>query len=218
MANLPNIEYSKKKTNPTIDSDTCNFLLPFYKDDEYFSSLENFVQFIKEVEKMVRKNPRYKRYIAYLKNDIGLNSCQVFGNIQPEDDDNTVVEMHHGPIFTLFDLAAIIVDHWLAKGKKITTFNVANQLLIEHELNNVQVVFLSETAHEKIHDKSDSSKMLFINMKQSFGDLNTFINKYNRGLLDERIEKMNSYIKMSEKYDSFDNDVFKLQETLKKWS
>ena len=43
MQNLPNIDFKKTAQNPTIDSDTSLYTLPFYKDTEYFSNLDNFV-------------------------------------------------------------------------------------------------------------------------------------------------------------------------------
>ena len=43
---LPNIEYYNDKT-PTIDSPDSMFILPFEKDDEFFSNLESKTRFIK---------------------------------------------------------------------------------------------------------------------------------------------------------------------------
>ena len=76
MSNIPGIDFSKKKKNPTMDSDTSAFALNYYKDADYFSNLDNFVNFIKAVEKLVRTSKYYKQYIAHLKNDFGLDFCQ----------------------------------------------------------------------------------------------------------------------------------------------
>jgi len=213
MSNLPNINYKKVNKNPTIDSETAEFELPFYKDAEYFANLDNFVSFIKSVEKLVRTSEYYKRYIAYIRNDIGLNCCQVLSNIQPDEEDNTELEMHHGPILTLFDYAAIITDYLLYTGKKITTFMVADLVLEEHFNNNVQVVMLSKTVHEQVGEN-----VIFINLKQAFGDLNAFLKKYKNGLHEEQIEKINRYIELSQRYDSFDKNVLELKGFVKNWA
>lgn len=213
MSNLPNINYKKVNKNPTIDSETAEFELPFYKDAEYFANLDNFVSFIKSVEKLVRTSEYYKRYIAYIKNDIGLNCCQVLSNIQPDEEDNTELEMHHGPILTLFDYAAIITDYLLYTGKKITTFMVADLVLEEHFNNNVQVVMLSKTVHEQVGEN-----VIFINLKQAFGDLNAFLKKYKNGLHEEQIEKINRYIELSQRYDSFDKNILELKGFVKNWA
>lgn len=214
MMNLPNIDYKKTGSSPVIDSDTSMFVLPFYKDTDYFSSLDNFVAFVKAVESLVRTSKYYSRYIAYIKNDIGLNFCQVLSNVKQEDETSKVeIEMHHGPILTLFDYVSILVDWSLANNKPVTTFSIANRLLEEHFLNNVQVVMLSKTVHEEVHDNN-----VFLNTKHAFGDLNRFLAKYRDGLSAEQIDKINKYIALCDKYDSFDKGTLALRENMKKWS
>lgn len=209
MNQLPNIDFRSPKKNPTIDAETSDFELPFYKDVEYFANIDNFVGFVKAVERMVRSSTYYSRYIKYLKEDIGLTHCQVLSNIEDEYAD---IEMHHGPILTLFDYAAIITDYLLAKGQKINTFIVSDILLEEHYNNLIQVVMLSETVHEQVHENN-----IFINLKQAFGDLNAFLKKYRHGIHPEQIEKINKYIQKSEEYESFDNNVLNLSGFVKSW-
>lgn len=209
MNQLPNIDFRSPKKNPTIDAETSDFELPFYKDVEYFANIDNFVGFVKAVERMVRSSTYYSRYIKYLKEDIGLTHCQVLSNIEDEYAD---IEMHHGPILTLFDYAAIITDYLLAKGKKINTFIVSDILLEEHYNNLIQVVMLSETVHEQVHENN-----IFINLKQAFGDLDAFLKKYRQGIHPEQIEKINKYIQKSEEFESFDNNVLTLSGFVKSW-
>lgn len=47
-----------------------------------------------------------------------MEHCQVLGNITQYD---TVIEMHHGSMLTLFDYYAIIVDHLLTNDKIVNT-------------------------------------------------------------------------------------------------
>lgn len=210
---LSNILYKKKKTNPTLDSETSLYRLPFFKDEEFFSNLDNYIAFIKSVENQVRTSKHYARYIKYIKEDVGLDFCQVLSNVRATEEDSTEIEMHHGPIFTLFDYASVITFHMLAHGKKVTTFGVANTLLQEHFNNHVQVVMLSKTVHEEVHAGD-----IFINTKQAFGDINAFFAKYRDGINDEMVKKINRHIEMSEKYDSFDNGALKLSESVKSWA
>lgn len=213
MSTLPNIDYKKPKKNPTIDSASSTYELPFYKDADYLSNLDNFVGFVKAVERMVRSSKHYSRYVKYIKDDIGLNFCQVLSNIKVEDADATTkLEMHHGPILTLFDYTAIIIDWMLANDKKITTFSVADRILEEHFQNHIQVVMLSETVHQLVHDGK-----VFLNIKHAFGDLNTFLNTYRDGVSDEYIERINKYLTTCEKYDSFDKHTLDLADTVKHW-
>lgn len=214
MNNLPNVQFKQQNKNPIIDSDTSLYILPFYKDTEYFSNLDNFVRFVKSVESLVRTSKYYSRYISYIKNDVGLNFCQVLSNIKHEDEEDLTldIEMHHGPILTLFDYICILVDWSLYNNKKITTFSIANKMLEEHFENRVQVVMLSKTVHEEVHENN-----IFLNTKHAFGDLNAFLEKYKDGISQEQIDKINKYITLCEKYDSFDKGTLNLRENIKKW-
>lgn len=209
MNNLPNIDFSKPKKNPTVDAETSLSELTFYKDREYFSNLENFVSFVKAVERSVRQSKHYSRYIAYLKEDIGLRYCQVLSNI---DHDDAEIEMHHGPILNLFDCVAIVVDYLLYNNKKINTFIVTDIILDEHYHNRVAVVMLSKTVHEQVHENN-----IFINVRQAFGDMNAFLHKYRDGVSQDQITKINKYIKSCETQDSSDNGVLELNKFLTKW-
>ena len=157
---LPNINYEKDSHgNPTVDSVSSPYKIPFFKDESYFQNYDNYVSFVKGVEAAVRGNDKYNKYIYYLKNEVKLDHCQVFKNITTEDE-GVDIEMHHGPILTLYDVCAIVLEYFLLKKWKITTFRVANQVLEEHQRNRVLVVMVSATAHEEIHNGD-----IFINIK-----------------------------------------------------
>ena len=213
MANkIPGIEVNKPNTNPTIDSDESYYEIPFYKDADYMFSLENEVAFIKAVERMVRTSKYYSRYIAHLKVDLGLNFCQVKGNISEDEDAGVkdLIEMHHGPIFTLFDVVSIILNYMLIKGMKITTFSVANRVIEEHFKHRVQTVMLCETVHQLVHDNK-----VFLNYRQGFGDLYSFLEIYYEGLDEIMINKIIDYIDKCKKYDS--NDFGNLNVIVTRW-
>lgn len=214
MMDLPNVEFKKPSKNPTLDSESSLFTIPFYKDVEYFSNFDNFVSFVKAVERMVRSSKFYSRYVKFIKEDVGLNFCQVLSNIKQEDENSNVkIEMHHGPILTLFDYITIMIDYMLFYDMKITTFSVADKILDEHFLNNIQIVMLSETVHEEVHENN-----IFLSTKHAFGNLNAFLEKYKKGISDEQIDKINKYILLCEKYDSFDKGTLDLKEKIEKWS
>lgn len=213
MANkIPGIDVNKPNTNPTIDSDESYYEIPFYKDVDYMFSLENEVAFIKAVERMVRTSKYYSRYIAHLKVDLGLNFCQVKGNIAEDEDAGVkdLIEMHHGPIFTLFDITSIILNYMLVKDMKITTFSVANKVIEEHFKHRVQTVMLCETVHQLVHDNK-----VFLNYRQGFGDLYSFLEIYYEGLDEVMVNKIIDYIEKCKKYDS--NDFGNLDVIVTRW-
>ena len=203
---LPNIEYSENKDNSVIDSDSSLYNIPMFKPPEYFSNLESRNTFIKSVERLVRTNERYSKYISYLKREIKLNHCQVLSNISDEDCD---IEMHHGPIFTLYDYCDIILNYYIMKGWKISTFRIADTVLNEHIKNRIHVVMLSPTVHEEVHLRE-----IFINIQQAWGDLHGFLKKYGKALSDEQIQKYNRYLDKSMMMDTNTYDILKLNEKL----
>lgn len=213
MSNLPEINYKSPIQNPTVSSDFDEYDIPYFKNGEYFGHLENFVRFVKAVEALVRKHKDYKKFKAFIMKELGIDFCQVLSNIHHEED--APVDMHHGPILTLFDYAAIITDHLICKNDpNITTFHVADIVLQAHFDGLVQVVMLSESAHEAVHTND-----LFLSTKQAaYGDLIAFIEKYRSGMNAQHIAKINEYIRKSNELGSYDNDVFKLYNEVCRWA
>lgn len=194
--------------NKTVRSDVQPFDISFYKDAAYFINLENYVGFIKACERTIRKHPDYGNFVDSVR-ELKMEHCQVLGNISRYD---AVIEMHHGPMLTLFDYCSIVVDHLLNEGHTINTFKIANIVLQEHYLEHVQVVMLSKTVHQLV----DSGE-LFINLNQGIGNVNEFLKKFNKGL--ERYKsKINEYIDLSKKFKSHDSNILELEETMISWS
>ncbi len=205
---LPDIIYDKNNVTPILDAKTSFYNIPMYKDTDYLSNYESYVNFVKGIEKAVRGNDRYKKYISYLKKEVKLNRCQVLKNITDEDAD---IEMHHGPIFTLFDICAIVLEYFVIKKWKISTFRIADVVLDEHQKNRIQVVMVSTTVHQEIHNGD-----IFINYHQAWGDMNAFIKKYGIAMSDEYREQLNRYIDRSLLYDSTDFSLLDLNKNLLK--
>lgn len=203
---LPDIIYNHSKITHIVDSKNSPYHIPYYKDTEYFSNYESYISFIKGVEKLVRQNDRYRKYINYLKKEVKLNRCMVLKNIDDLDAD---IEMHHGPIFTLFDICAIVLEYYILKKWKISTPRIADTVLEEHQKNRVQIVMVSTTVHEEIH-----SGNIFINYKQAYGDLESFLKKYHDALSEEYKQQINRYIDKSLLQDSTDFGVLDLNKAL----
>ena len=138
-----------------------------------------------------------------------MNHCQVLSGIEPDEGGKIDIEMHHGPIFTLYDYCEIILEYFIVKKWKISTFRIADLVLEEHQKNHIQVVMLLSTVHEEVHNRN-----IFINYQQAWGDLNAFVKKYGIAMSDNLKEKLNKYIDRSMMYDSNDFGVLKLSDTL----
>lgn len=216
---IPNIVHSKdtETGSPIVDSFDSEIYIPFYKDDVYFSSQENEVAFIKAVERLVRQSQDYKRYVKFIREEVGIQCCQVMSNISDassEEERNTtrLLDMHHGPL-TLFEITQVVLATAVLRKEPVTTFSIANQVIDEHFLHNVGVTMLSETAHEQVHMDN-----IFLNPKQMWGDTNRFLIKYREGLNNALIRKINAYVEKAKENDSYDNGVLTLNNFVKDWS
>lgn len=188
------------------------FDISLYSDENSFRSIEAFVNFVKACERLIRHSSEYDSFRLQIA-EMGLTKCQVLGHIDSDGEDGVDIEMHHGPILTLFDYCAIVIDWMIYHKEKITTFRVARRVLDEHFEGNVQVVMLSKTVHQLV-----DTGQIFINFRQGVGNINNFLKKYRDGLNPERIQKINRYIDMSQEFDSYDNDILALKNTITDWN
>lgn len=189
--------------------------LPLNKKDKYFMNPVDFIKFIKDVESLVRKSKEYSRYIAYLKNEIGLRSCALFHNI---DDSVAPIEMHHGPIFTLYDIVEIQIAHMFVNGEAINSMSVANNVLKDHFDNIIQVTMLCEMAHKGVHNfsKTKDSKF-FLSADGSFGDFRKFVEKYKDSLTVQHVAKIKNYFKLYNEYSETKNSLPMFEAVITMW-
>lgn len=160
------------------------------QDESIYSKL------VKTVERDVRRSDDYKIFISHIKNVFGINFCQVSSHIYDTD---ATIEMHHGPIFTLYDVVSVILNYFMKTGKKINEFRLTDAVLQEHFDLRVQVVMMAVTNHEAFHNRD-----LFLNVKQGIGNLTEFIDRYKDCLDDIHKYKIWNYINLCKENDSFD--------------
>lgn len=175
------------------------YYLPFDKSEVNFRDNKIRDRFVKSVEARVRNSPKYKQYIFYLKNTVGLDRCAVFGNIKSEEKKKTKIEMHHGPIFTMYDYANIVLEKRLHDlNSDINTFDIAREVLLLHKRKLVQTVMLCETAHLSMNNPKIAP---FITQDQTFGNLCGFLEEYHEYLLSEHVSKLKRY------FENYDKNV-----------
>lgn len=199
---------------PEVRSDS-GYNINFFqrKQNNNLHTNEEFISFIKRCEKTIRAHPDYTAYISHIINDIGLNHCFVFPNITTDMD--VTIEMHHGPIFTLFDYCTVVTDWMLNNGLELTSFRVADIVLQEHFDENIQIIMLCKTAHQTYHSKDAE---LFLNLKQAHGNLGRFIEKYKDGLNIDQIKIMKTYIELCETFESNDFGMFNLVDKIQSYN
>ena len=171
--------------------DSKYYYLPFNKSEVNFSDKNTREKFIKSVERRVRRSKLYKAYINYLKDDLKMDRCAVFGNLQSDKKSKTKIEMHHGPIFTLYDYVSIVLDKFLQEGKEVNTFDIAAEVLDLHRRKLVQTVMLSEAVHISMDDPKHAP---FLSLDQTFGDLFGFVKEYGKYFSPKNRTDLKNYL------------------------
>ena len=209
---MVNIVSQKGKNGNIVISmeDAKYYYLPFDKSIVDLSNPKIRQQFIKAVETIIRGSKLYKRYINYLKSDVGLTHCAVFGNIKSEKGDKTKIEMHHGPIFTLYDYVSIVLEKYLREHRDVNTFDIQAEVLDLHKRKLVQTVMLSESVHKSMDNKKLAP---FIPMEMTYGDLLGFVKEYGQYFSPQNRADLRDYfnnykMKLEEKKLNMFNPIF----------
>jgi hypothetical protein len=193
---FPNIRYNGDISKFIEAKDDPTAAISLNKDSDYFQDENAYVKFVKNCERVVRQSPDYTVFVRFIKDILGINFCQVSSKIYDTD---ATIEMHHGPIFTLFDITSIVLNDFLRTNRKINSSRIADAVLEEHFALRVQVVMLAVTNHEAAHNRD-----LFLHVNQGIGDLNGFIEYYKDSLDDIHKYKIWNYINMCKNNPSFD--------------
>jgi hypothetical protein len=181
----PNI-ISYDNNNPTLRSPYATFDLPFYKTRESFNDVDVYRNFLKNAERRFRASKEYKAYKSYLIETLGIDRCQIFGNVTVDDAD---IELHHN-VLGLFDICLLISSHIVNTVGAITTFDLIQLLIEEHYANRVGITFLSKTAHQIYTADNDG----YIPPSMTFGKWWELLSRYKYGITYDIANKIIRYI------------------------
>jgi hypothetical protein len=173
--------------NPTLRSPYAPNDLSFYQTKESLMDVDTYRNFLKNAESRFRASKEYKAYKSYLIETIGIDRCQIFGNVTVDDAD---IELHHN-ILGLFDICLLISSHVVNTVGYITTFDLIQLLIEEHYNNRVGVTFLSKTAHQIFTEDPDA----YIPPEMTFGKWWELLSKYKYGITYDLANKIVRYLK-----------------------
>jgi hypothetical protein len=177
---------------------------------------DEYVKFVKGCELAVRKDDRYTHYIAKI-HEAGFNHCAVTGHVNDDENSKVKLEMHHGPIFNLFDICDIVLKAHLKRNDivDLTTFDVADDVLTCHEKNMIQVAMINVVAHKAMHNKG--GKNIFLSIKATIGRIDKFIDRYSDGMEKEHWEMIERYIEACDNAEgeTLDQGLFDTAEKLR---
>lgn len=188
---IPKIEsrnFNSVEKEQTMD---INFYIkPNMINNEWKENEKSYSKFIKSIEKIVRGSLEYRNYVKFLKEEIDMNQCAFFQNID-RTELRVGLEIHHAPL-TLFDICSIVLNSMAIDNTDITVFDVAEEVLKCHYQGLVGLIPLSETVHELVH-----AGEIFIPVNKVYGNVRRFIEIYGEGMTENHIDLLNKAIDAS---------------------
>lgn len=136
-------------------------------------------KYIRNVERMVRSNYEYTKFLATLKGQLNITRCSILSNLE-----NVPVELHHYP-FNLYEICEIVINKYYEQDKLINTFRIADEVMNLHYRNKVGLVPLTETMHELTHEK-----FLFLGEELIWGNWKGFIEEYKEYIDEDLLERI----------------------------
>ena len=173
--------------NPVLRAPRATLDLFMNQTRDTLADPETFRSFIKSAERQFRASREYKAYKSYLMDSLGLDRCQILGNITAEDVD---IELHHN-VLGLYDIATLITLHTINTVGYINTMQLIQLLVLEHYHNRVGVTFLSKTAHQIYTNDVNG----YIPPDQTFGKWWELLSNYKFGITFDIAYKVINYLK-----------------------
>ena len=196
------------------------------QDMEYQLTISNErekTKIVKRMERIIRGSTEYKDYIAFLRENVGMDACAFFNNINKDTSKSLRIEIHHVP-FTLFDITKIIVNKYMEEGLPLNELLMAEEVMKEHYSNMVGLIPLSKTLHLMVH--GENAEKVVIPAYMIFGNYKKFIEEYGDYMNDEDFKKIERLIQrtkeikesdykfLEQHYDYIEVDGFKIPERI----
>lgn len=211
MVEIPGIVGYMDNENPTLASPFSPFVLQFYQTIDSLNNIEDYRQFLKNIESAFRVSREYKAIKSRLI-ESGMTNCQIHGNLNAE---MVSIEMHHN-MLTLFDLAMIITEHMVRTVGRVSSFDVIKLLIDAHVDNEVLLVMLAKTPHQMYHNNPE----FFLPFEMCIGEPWKFLEKYKYGITQDIAYKILRYLRQEEKNDGKINDqgLLNIRDSILSWS
>jgi hypothetical protein len=159
--------------------------LPPYEIQDYdIFDEKDFRKYINDIKKSVRGSLEYRQFIQYLRNNMNLNECSFFQNVNNMDTSKIKIEIHHSP-YTLEDICMTVFNKRVFYSEPLDVEDVAKEVMYIHYFLMVGLIPLSETVHELVHNQ-----YIFIPTDKVVGNYKEFENVYGHWIPEETKEKI----------------------------
>ena len=174
--------------------------LPTYDIPDYdLFNEKDFKKYLDDVEKTIRGSFEYKAFIAYLRENMDMNKCSFYQNVNNIDTFKIKIEIHHEPI-TLYDMCIVVYNKRVAMHEDLDIEMVAKEVMYLHYMLYVGLIPLAETVHELVHNQ-----YLFVPTTKVLGYYRNFVEAYKPYFLPEQLETLDNIEEATENLEHKDD-------------
>lgn len=152
---------------------------------------KDYEKFVKEVEKQVRRSFEYRKFIAYIRDNMEMNQCAFLKGVTNQESFDIKIEIHHYP-FSLRDIVEIVIRKREYYKESLSVQMTAKEVMMLHYKLIIGLIPLSQTVHELAH-----SSRLFVPSDKVLGRYNVFVEYYKPFCDPEQLETLNRIEKYS---------------------
>ena len=189
-------EYSTPNLPDKKKSIYIKFVPEFNISDYDLSNPKELSKYFKSIERICRNSRSYKKLINFLRENVDMNKCSYFKNVDNIDTYSLKIHIHHTPL-TLYDIVTTVYNKRLLNHESLSEMMVAKEVMWLHYNLFVGLIPLSETVHGSVHNGQ-----AFIPTTKVYGMYKTFVKLYEPYMDKELLKVLNSMEEISEDYDN----------------
>lgn len=165
-------EYTEPQLPEKTESIKISFLPEYDISDYDLSDSKDLNKYFKNIERICRGSRTYKKLIEFLRDQVDMNKCSFYKNINNIDTYSIKIHIHHSPL-TLYDIVTTVYSKRLLNHEPLSELLVAKEVMWVHYNMLVGLIPLSETVHGLVHNG-----FLFIPTTKVYGSYKRFEELY----------------------------------------
>ena len=189
-------EYSTPNLPDKKKSIYIKFVPEFNISDYDLSNPKELSKYFKSIERICRNSRTYKKLINFLRENVDMNKCSYFKNVDNIDTYSLKIHIHHTPL-TLYDIVTTVYNKRLLNHESLSEMMVAKEVMWLHYNLFVGLIPLSETVHGSVHNGQ-----AFIPTTKVYGMYKTFVKLYEPYMDKELLKVLSNMEEISEDYDN----------------
>lgn len=186
---------------PVFDDDKISYIkfnqVPEFDIPDYnLSDDKEFKSYILDIKRVCRGSFEYQTLIQFIRENLNMNKCSFYENINNIESGNIKIHIHHEP-FCIEDIISIVVRKRQTLYEPLDVEMVAEEVMKLHYQLKVGLIPLAETVHELVHNQ-----YLFVPTNHVMGKYKEFVNEYEPYISQDMLDVLDRIEEYTEKYHS----------------